>query len=369
MKKHAKHSKLTRRKNGHYAPLEISILGSNCTLISKFVEELSLQLNNKYKLAYLDASHNETLQKPNVDLFTFSSQGLLEAKCARSLNNYNEKIKLAQYDLSFINGNHYKGEKQIVILDAAKEKSIIKRLDQITDVLFFIIKDESSFMFDCLKKKIKNIEQIPVFKLNEIQNITKNIQNYIQNNIPVLNGLVLAGGKSKRMGTDKAKLKYYAKEHSLYLMDLLHSKKIEVYLSTNSDKQTNYPIIKDSFTDLGPLGAICSAFMKFPNNAFLVLATDLPYINSKLLEGLISERDSSKIATAVKGKTKDFPEPLITIWEPKAYPVLLSYLSQGYSCPRKVLINSDIKILEVDDDVITNVNTKEEFEKVKISLK
>ena len=48
--------------------------------------------------------------------------------------------------------------------------------------------------------------------------------------------------KSKRMGTDKAKLKYYAKEHSLYLMDLLHSKNIEVYLSTNSDKQSKRSI-------------------------------------------------------------------------------------------------------------------------------
>jgi len=55
-------------------------------------------------------------------------------------------------------------------------------------------------------------------------------------------------------------------------------------------------------------------------------------------------------------------EPLITIYEPKAYPILLSYLAQGYSCPRKVLINSDVEIIEVDDDFIRNINTPEEHQ-------
>jgi molybdopterin-guanine dinucleotide biosynthesis protein A len=55
-------------------------------------------------------------------------------------------------------------------------------------------------------------------------------------------------------------------------------------------------------------------------------------------------------------------EPLITIYEPKAYPILLQYLAQGYSCPRKMLINNDVEIVEVDDDLIQNINTPEEFE-------
>ena len=72
---------------------------------------------------------------------------------------------------------------------------------------------------------------------------------------------------------------------------------------------------------------------------------------------------------ALKGKNKQFPEPLITIWEPKAYPILLNYLSQGYSCPRKVLINSDVEIVEVDEYFIQNINTPSEYEKAKNELK
>ena len=62
-------------------------------------------------------------------------------------------------------------------------------------------------------------------------------------------------------------------------------------------------------------------------------------------------------------------EPLITIWEPKAYPILLGYLAQGYSCPRKVLINSSVEIVEVEDDLIRNINTPNEFDEVKVELK
>ena len=60
---------------------------------------------------------------------------------------------------------------------------------------------------------------------------------------------------------------------------------------------------------------------------------------------------------------------MITIYEPKAYSILLQYLAQGYSCPRKMLINSDIEIVEVDDNLIRNINTLEEFQAVKKEIK
>jgi molybdenum cofactor guanylyltransferase len=125
------------------------------------------------------------------------------------------------------------------------------------------------------------------------------------------------------------------------------------------------PVITDKFIGLGPFGAICSAFMHNPNTAYLVVATDLPFVNQDVLELLLRQRNPKKIATAIKGKNKPFMEPLITIWEPKAYPILLSYLAQGYSCPRKVLINSDVEIVEIDDAFIQNINTPDEFEAVK----
>ena len=123
--------------------------------------------------------------------------------------------------------------------------------------------------------------------------------------------------------------------------------------------------IYDTFLNLGPFGGICSAFQKDPNSAWFVLATDLPFIDDALIKLLLEKRNSGKVATAIKGKNKEFVEPLITIYEPKAYPILLQYLAQGYSCPRKMLINSDVEIVEIEDDLIRNINTPEEFEAAK----
>jgi molybdopterin-guanine dinucleotide biosynthesis protein A len=48
---------------------------------------------------------------------------------------------------------------------------------------------------------------------------------------------------------------------------------------------------------------------------------------------------------------------------------LLAFLSQGYSCPRKVLINSDITLLQAPDvNALANINTPEDMEKIKREL-
>jgi molybdopterin-guanine dinucleotide biosynthesis protein A len=219
-----------------------------------------------------------------------------------------------------------------------------------------------------LKEKFENIESVPIYNLDEIEEMSNNIQGMLIQSIAEIDGLVLIGGKSSRMGTDKSKLKYYGKDHSLHLADLLKNKTVDTYLSVRDSKDYAYPVIKDRFIDLGPFGAICSAFLKNPNKAYFVLATDLPYINEDLISLLIKNRDTSKVATTVKGMSKEFPEPLITIWEPRAYPILLSYLAQGISCPRKVLINSDVKVIEVADKLIANVNTPEEYSHIKNTL-
>src|SRR5690606_17420015 len=143
----------------------------------------------------------------------------------------------------------------------------------------------------------------------------------------------------------------------------------DTFLSCNprqANKLTgNIPFIVDSFLDLGPTGGILSAFRADPNKAWLVLACDLPYLSKKSIQYLISHRNPAKIATAFIDPKGEFPEPLISLWEPKSYPVLLEYLSQGITCPRKVLINADVELLRAPDNKeLVNVNHPEEYEAV-----
>jgi molybdopterin-guanine dinucleotide biosynthesis protein A len=186
---------------------------------------------------------------------------------------------------------------------------------------------------------------------------------------PVLNGLVLAGGKSKRMGFDKGAVDWHGKEQRYYMADLLKDFCADVYISRSSIEQdidTKYQALTDTYTGLGPYGAILSAFKEKPDNAWLVVACDLPLLNQDTLKYLVENRGTSAIATAFGNGYQGLPEPLITIWEPKSNEVLLSFLGEGISCPRKVLINSDAKLLQAPDvNALTNVNTPEDFEKIK----
>jgi len=180
-------------------------------------------------------------------------------------------------------------------------------------------------------------------------------------------GLVLVGGKSSRMGTDKSELNYHGKPQKEFAKELLESQGIETFYSVAED-QGNAEEIPDSFPNLGPFGGICSAFQKDSNVAWFVLAIDLPFVNESLIKLLLKKRNPMKVATTVKGKSKSFPEPLLTIYEPKAYLLFLQYLTEGNASPRKLLMSSDVEIVEVENELIRNVNTREEFEAVKKEL-
>ena len=101
-----------------------------------------------------------------------------------------------------------------------------------------------------------------------------------------------------------------------------------------------------------------------------MVACDLPLLDKTTLEYLVENRNLSQTATTFRSPVNKFPEPLVTIWEPRGYPVLLNFLAQGYSCPRKALINSPIEMLEVSNAAaLRNVNTPEELEEIMGQIK
>lgn len=363
MNKYQKHTNLVRRDNDNFAPNEIAIVGANCTIISNLVREISQRLST-YKLAYFDASHANDVEQNQLSEFVFHHEGNLQITTSGNVNKFEQRLQFAQFDYVFINGNHYQGAKQILILDPEKEASVLKRLEQLDRIQFIVKKTKDTEFFSFLVEKYPQIKNLICYTIEQVDEIANQIYNLIQEKIAPVKGLVLVGGKSTRMGKDKSELNYFGKPQKEFAKELLEKNNLETFYSVqNNDGNENE--IPDVFLNLGPFGGICSAFQKDPNSAWLVLATDVPFVDESVIQLLLNNRNSSKVATAIKGKGKEFVEPLITIYEPKAYSILLQYLAQGYSCPRKMLINSDVEIVEVDDAFIRNINTPEEFELAK----
>lgn len=366
MKQHKKHGDIVKPVGGKFHRNEISFIGAPCGIIQELSKKIAEQLEPNLKVGYVDAAHgsDETFEVFSTSYTDMINHHQLKFKAEDSENKL--RGLLNSNDLVLVNGNHFKAEKQVVIINKKKEESLSRKLDKLTNVIAVIFDEGQTQAFAFLKEKVKGI---PAFSIQEIEKIASLLKSEVETRTPILKGLVLAGGQSLRMGHDKGAIDYHGKPQREYMADLLSEFCEEVFLSVRPNQQleSNYPVLKDTFLGMGPYGGILSAFKKDPNAAWFVVATDIPFVNKTALQKLFDQRNLSKVATCFHNEESGFPEPLISIWEPRAYPTLLRFLGDGYNCPRKVLINSDVEEIEVPNKkVFTNVNTPEDLENLSV---
>ena len=190
-----------------------------------------------------------------------------------------------------------------------------------------------------------------------------------------LYGLILAGGMSSRMGRDKATLQYHGKPHWEFLYELVQQYCDHSFISIREEQRADIhddvPYIIDNNDYRGPFNGILSAHSEYPNAAWLVIACDLPLLDTKTIELLVRNRDVNNVATALATKKSGLPEPLAAIWEPEGLKKAISYLREtDSSCPRKFLIKSNCMLIYPENDaVLTNANSLEEYKQVTADLK
>ena len=195
--------------------------------------------------------------------------------------------------------------------------------------------------------------------------------------IAKLNGLVLSGGKSTRMGTDKGLIEYHRKPQREHLYHLLSEVCENTFISLRAEQEKETPYgfatIADEDNFRGPFNGILSAHNFDRKSAWLVLACDLPLIDLPALKELIESRNPDKYATAFANEEDPLPEPLCAIWEPFALQKAIAYLEAGNgTCPRKFLINNDTQLVFPENkNVILNANSVEDYQAAlsKISVK
>ena len=177
-----------------------------------------------------------------------------------------------------------------------------------------------------------------------------------------ISALILSGGQSSRMGEEKRLINYHGKTQERYLFDLLSNYFSAVYISINQNQTTDLPYIQDlDFGVKSPMVGIVSAFNQNPNVAWLVVACDMPFVDEKAIEFLLKYRNLEKFATALENPEEHFPEPLLTIYEPKIFPKLQEAINQGKKSPMKVLQNLEVELLQdFDNQWIMNINTVKE---------
>jgi molybdopterin-guanine dinucleotide biosynthesis protein A len=189
-----------------------------------------------------------------------------------------------------------------------------------------------------------------------------------------LHGLILAGGSSTRMQRDKAALTYQGKTQLDRAAELLSRHVRQVFVSVRAAQageptRANRPMIVDCVPGEGPLIGIRSALLTYPEVAWLVLACDLPFLSDASLDTLIRRRDADGFATAYRSVHDGLPEPLCAIWEPSAAAMLAGYQNGGGLCPRKFLIRSGARLIDLEEPrALDNINTPEEYSEAVAAL-
>lgn len=365
--KHQKHVALNKPSYGEFARNELAILGTSCSAIQELVNQLSDRLIPSYQLAYVDKEHGDEEGEKLKMVSWLEKNGYTRLDTHRPLSPFDKRRLLNAEDLVLVNGNHFHAQQQIVVIDP--NKNLEKKRDRLADVQLILLKTPDLAIPGFLKEEIPHWQQLPVLHLSETEAIAAWLRAWLKQRLAPIKGLVLVGGESRRMQKDKSALVYHAKNQREHVLSLIRPFCSTAYLSCNAsqaasmDGQEN--VIEDVFLKLGPLGGILSAFRSDPNAAWLTVACDLPFLSEATVRWLVEHRNPSKVATAFLDTDGVFPEPLVTLWEPRAYPLLLDYLSQGYSCPRKVLINSEVELLAAPDKKdFYNVNHPEEYSQV-----
>ncbi len=180
-------------------------------------------------------------------------------------------------------------------------------------------------------------------------------------------GLVLAGGKSRRMGSDKALLRLDGETQLSRAVKLLREQVKRVFVSTRADQADDaergkFEQVVDRYDDMGPVAGILSAMDAYSEVSWLVLACDLPNIDDATIAYLLQQCSADHPVTAFESVHDGLPEPLCAIYRPASRAVIDDFVEQGIICPRKMLINSATHLLaQPNPGALHNINSPEDL--------
>lgn len=178
--------------------------------------------------------------------------------------------------------------------------------------------------------------------------------------------LILAGGKSRRMGRCKAELKIQGTTFLEYLVDKAKIMGFgEIFLSGYEKEIPGTLGIPDVMENRGPLGGIYTCFKATQNPYCFVIGVDMPLIREDTVGELLkAHRSKGSGATLLthNGKT----EPMAGIYDTRYSAVLYDIIAQGAAPVYRYLDAVGFGTIELSQPLesITNFNTPEEYRKL-----
>ena len=187
-----------------------------------------------------------------------------------------------------------------------------------------------------------------------------------------MNAAILVGGKSSRMGSNKAFLELKGKTFIELQIDLLREIFNDIFISANTSSEYEYlnlSIFKDVYPGKGPLGGIYTSLINSSSLHTFMLACDMPFIGPELINHL---KDLTKEYDVVIPKSEKGLEPLHAFYSKKCIDPIKRSLEEDNLRITSFFPHVNVKIVELDNlnlsdsfkNSIKNLNTRDDYEDV-----
>jgi len=153
----------------------------------------------------------------------------------------------------------------------------------------------------------------------------------MQAEAPDVSAFILAGGKSTRMGTDKAFVSLDGRTLLARMLDLARQVTPNVRIVGDRAKFSPFaPVIEDIFPGRGPLGGIHAALKTSQSGLNIILAVDVPFVSLALLQYLITRSRNSPSAAITVPRSAEGWQPLCAIYRRQFADAAEKALSEGH---------------------------------------
>jgi molybdopterin-guanine dinucleotide biosynthesis protein A len=185
---------------------------------------------------------------------------------------------------------------------------------------------------------------------------------------------ILAGGKSTRMGSDKAFVVLDGRTLLARALELARSVTSEVRIVGDPAKFAKFaagaPVVEDIFPNCGPLGGIHAALRSSSTELNLMLAVDVPFVSAALLQYLLERARNSASATVTVAHAGGNWQPLCAVYRRNFADAAEQSLRAGhykidklFAAPRtQTVAEEELKAAGFPSTMFRNLNTREELE-------
>jgi molybdopterin-guanine dinucleotide biosynthesis protein A len=167
-----------------------------------------------------------------------------------------------------------------------------------------------------------------------------------------INVIILAGGKSSRMGEDKGLMTLFGKPMIGYVIDRARELTSDILIVSNNEDYQRFglQVVKDEIPDKGPLGGIYSGLKASKSTMNIILSCDVPYIKTGLLKYLLYQSEGYDVT--------------VPIHEERIHPLIGIYSKNILPSIERNIITGKLKVTDAFKGLKLNVVEANEFDEI-----